>query len=206
MIGDLIWECVGYNKYGAIWGLGEIIGEELMNIRAIIERMFNGSWFWHINLNMKEKENFIIHNQGNSPSRMIAIEDVGKVLDKLKENKMIDFNIKCNECGKAMCELDNIYCEKCYRDVERRDSYIKFIKKKYHNLCLFLVIKHLDIYKEYKKSLETEKFGLLGEINDFHTKIEGLDYRNRELEDENEYLLKRIEDLEDNLSPSCDRK
>ena len=56
------------------------------------------------------------------------------------------------------------------------------------------------------RDLETEKEEYLDKSMDSVAKIEGLEYENRKIKDENEYLLKRIEDLEDNLCPSCARK
>ena len=74
---ELEWGCVGHDNYGAIWALGKRFGINLINIKAIVSRCFDGSWFWDVFKDPEMKET-IFDNNGNSQSRFLAMSDAEK--------------------------------------------------------------------------------------------------------------------------------
>lgn len=79
------WMCAGHDMCGAVWVLGKRIKDpydgrdRIVDIRAKVRCNRDGSWNWII-YSGEDKITPDIDITGVSPSRSIAMEDVGKLL------------------------------------------------------------------------------------------------------------------------------
>ena len=75
---ELSWQCV--RSLPATWALGEYAGNKITNIRAVVERLPDGSWEWGLTGN-----GFCLSDYGTEPTRLFAIAAASKANKKEKK-------------------------------------------------------------------------------------------------------------------------